>query len=255
MYPRIEFELFGHPQSLATWNLAVGLGMVLAFLLLEKLSREAFDDRQERDAVFWAAVSGLFAGFPCAWLFDGLVRGGSLSLKQMVFHEPLAGFTFLGGLLGGTAVALTILYKRKVEIITALGVLAPPLTMAHAVGRIGCFLAGCCYGKEIYLLGHPFRLPTQLIESGFLFLLTLVLVRIEVSKRFTVYLVAYGVFRFLIELIRDDTRGSMLLPMLSPSQHLSFLMMLVGVGFVLVSHLRPRTIFFIRRSNYNENSI
>ena len=117
-------------------------------------------------------------------------------------------------------------------------------TIAHAFGRIGCFLAGCCYGKETdSWIGvqfphlHEKVIPTQLIESGFLFLLTgilLVLILVFNFKyTFIVYLGAYSVFRFIIEFFRGDPRGNFL-GIFSPSQVWSIFIWIIIVPFFFV---------------------
>lgn len=141
--------------------------------------------------------------------------------------------TFYGGLISGT-IAFILLFNffvRKNDDINFEPILriAPLcITSAHAFGRIGCFLAGCCYGKETdSWIGIVFpnlgkRIPTQLIEAIFLFILTVVLVFIIFKTDFKwtlhIYMASYSIFRFIIEFFRGDAeRGGTLLG-LYPSQ-------------------------------------
>ena len=113
--------------------------------------------------------------------------------------------------------------------ISEIVIIAPPaITLAHAFGRIGCFMAGCCYGKETDSwigVQFPFLsykvVPTQLLESIFLFILTGVLLllvfKFKFKYTFIVYLGAYSIWRFVIEFFRGDYRGSFL-GIFSPSQ-------------------------------------
>ena len=122
------------------------------------------------------------------------------------------------------------------------------ILVGHAFGRIGCFCAGCCYGRPtdsflgVRFPGHIQDVhPTQLYEAFFLFALFAVCSYLLLKKGFkhnmSVYLVAYGIFRFLIEFVRDDERGQ-LLGFISPSQFWSILMIGLGVGvYFLVDKL------------------
>ena len=126
------------------------------------------------------------------------------------------------------------------------------ITVAHAFGRIGCFFAGCCYGRETdSVLGVHFkyvsgnRLPTQLFEAAFLFLLfavlTLLVLKWKCPYTMSVYLVAYGIFRFIIEFFRGDDRGQIFGGALSPSQVGSIVYLLLGIGwFFLHRYLLAR---------------
>ena len=120
------------------------------------------------------------------------------------------------------------------------------ITIAHGIGRIGCFLAGCCYGVQTdSWIGIDFPndglgkvVPTQLIEAIFLFLLTGILVILLLVKKFRynflVYLGAYSVFRFILEFFRGDERGVAFA--LSPSQ--VWCILILGGLFTLYLLLR-----------------
>ena len=118
------------------------------------------------------------------------------------------------------------------------------ILIAHAFGRVGCFFAGCCYGKETdSFLGVKFPNlpnpvhPTQLYEAAFLFLLFaicfILLMKKDFKHNLTVYLIAYGIFRFFIEYLRADDRGEFI-PGISPSQFWSILMVVIGVGLIFL---------------------
>jgi len=86
-------------------------------------------------------------------------------------------------------------------VLKTVDLLIPPLTVAHALGRIGCFLNGCCYGKN----GHPTQLYEMLALFGIFFLLK----RLERRNPspgtiLLTYGLSYGVWRFFIEFLRAD---------------------------------------------------
>ena len=115
-------------------------------------------------------------------------------------------------------------------------IIAPAcITLAHALGRIGCFLSGCCYGIEtdaahgvLFPGMDHYVIPTQIFESIYLFCLSAALVgfafKYNFYYSFVIYAVFYGIFRFIIEFFRGDERGQ--LAGLSPSQYWCILLIL-----------------------------
>ncbi len=163
------------------------------------------------------------------------------------------GFVFYGGLIG--VIGATALYCRRsgIAISAFFDSFTAPMCLGHALGRVGCFFAGCCYGCETNLpigvmypengiapTGVPL-LPTQLMEACFLIILFAVL--LDLSKKrargflSSIYLISYGAWRFIIEFFRRDDRGSIL--SLSTSQFISIFLILIGILWLL--RLRCRT--------------
>jgi phosphatidylglycerol---prolipoprotein diacylglyceryl transferase len=148
------------------------------------------------------------------------------------------GFVFYGGFLG----VLLFLFILKILNYPLSGQnlwpMVPALSFGHAVGRVGCLLAGCCFGKETdwwwgVHLHEANRHPTQLLEAAGLVFLGLVLLKTKAHllNKTVFYLVGYGVLRFFIEHLRGDLiRGSW--GFLTPSQWIS--LGLILSGFVLL---------------------
>ncbi len=161
------------------------------------------------------------------------------------------GFVFYGGLLMSFFTAWLWCRKTHTPMLPMLDIFFPGVTLFHAFGRIGCFLAGCCYGAEttsalgvIYPeggyapAGIPL-LPVQLFEAAFLLILTVILLTVLKRSKtggttFSVYLGAYAIWRFMIEFFRNDPRGAVF--GLSTSQLISILLLLAGI----VLHRRSR---------------
>jgi phosphatidylglycerol:prolipoprotein diacylglycerol transferase len=152
------------------------------------------------------------------------------------------GFAFYGGLLGFSVFAFLYARTQKISFIEILNRVASPLALAHAVGRIGCFLAGCCYGTHCELpwavhndiVGDNLH-PVQLYESAALAVLGIFLwkhetrrLRGEVSSPSAgIYLVMYAILRFVLEFFRGDaTRGAW--GPLSTSQWISLVLVVFG---------------------------
>lgn len=224
-----------------TYSLMIGLGVIVCLLLFMKYNKKL---KTNRDYVYLIEILGVLS------VMVGLL---SATLFQYVFDSlnkeatnTFGAMTFYGGLIGG-AIFFIIGYfayvKKKYpgeSFIKNVLIVAPScITIAHAFGRIGCFCAGCCYGKETNsFLGVKFPdllnkvYPTQLFESIFLFILTAVLFFLAYKYYFLytmpLYMVSYGVFRFLIEFIRGDERGAFLLNM-SPAQWISILLVIGSI--------------------------
>ena len=168
------------------------------------------------------------------------------------------GQTFYGGLIGGAVVFLAFYFgvghfvfkdgSHIGQFFRFLTIAMPAIVIAHALGRIGCLTAGCCYGEvtdewfgiNMYSGGiWAKRVPTQLFESLFLFALFAVLVvlvvRFKMKNTVSVYLIAYGVWRFFIEFVRADSeRGSSGISFLYPSQLTAIVLVVLGVAWIFV---------------------
>lgn len=156
----------------------------------------------------------------------------------------LGGLVFYGGFLGGAAGLMIYLKEYKVPAWPMVNTLVPAIPLAHAIGRVGCFLGGCCYGIPVSWgvcmgpqggapQGVPL-LPVQLIEAGYCLLLAGALLLLTRRIRrpgglLGAYLVAYGVERFVLEFFRYDAiRG--VWAGLSTSQWISLLLIPFGVA-------------------------
>lgn len=254
MYP-----LLFNSDWLSSYALMASVGIVMAMLLFCIISTKT--GLSNSDILFYGFVIVISIMFAAV----------SARLFQMLYNyaetgEAGTGVTFLGGLIGGVAVffILTAIFgkKHRKELFKTVNIAMPCLTLGHFFGRIGCFLAGCCYGMETdgilgvrfveeitkdgtYIYGPP-RIPTQLIEALMLLLLTVSLILIifrlgRLEYATVIYLYTYGFFRFLIEFIRDDSRGAFLLG-LSPSQVISLIMIVGGLvlNILIIKKKVPR---------------
>lgn len=227
------------------YGVMIAVGILCAFLTLFYLTKKKGVDVRFTDFIFYNGIASIVVGFGFATLFQSTYN---------YIKNPSAGFelgsgmTFIGGLIGGVACFLAIYFifrkKYTTRLYEVISLLPCSILIAHAFGRIGCFFAGCCYGKETdsFLgvqfpdLPHPVH-PTQLYEAAFLFVLFAVSVCLILKKDFkhnlSLYLIAYGVFRFLIEYVRGDDRGE-LVGFVSPSQFWSILVVVAGVAIIFV---------------------
>ncbi len=160
-----------------------------------------------------------------------------------------SGLVFYGGFIGGALGLIGYCRVFKLNMADYFDAAIPSLPLAHAFGRLGCFCAGCCYGRESEHFGIIFKnavtgvsltekvIPTQLIEAVFNVLLCIALLLYAGKERRRgshtgLYMICYGVFRFIIEYLRDDEiRGGFL--WFSTSQWIS-LILIIPVGILLL---------------------
>ncbi len=175
-------------------------------------------------------------------------------LETGVFAPENAGMTFYGGLIAGAATFIAVYFLlfafkdkenlRGKNFFFVSDIAAPSIAIAHAIGRIGCLFAGCCHGRVtdawygIYTVNLDAKtVPIPLFESMYLFVLFGVLLwRVRHKKTYglSLYLSAYAVWRFFIEYLRDDNRGSSPVPFLTPSQFTAVVLFAVAVALYFV---------------------
>ncbi len=238
MYPTI----FGFIDSYAVF---LGLGVVASLVLFEIYFRKILKENPAK--IFYLEILLAFA-LVFGMLGAYLVQNFYDFIQDPSHYSWSWRSTFFGGLIfgvGGFILAFFLFVrKRYPDGLMKIVVITPAsVALAHAFGRIGCFMDGCCYGKVSdawYAMYFPVLqktvIPTQLFEAIFLFILSALLILIAFKKRslytIPVYAMSYGVWRFLIEFLRDDYRGS-LIPGISPSQFWA-LVLFVGGAAVLV---------------------
>lgn len=224
-----------------------GLAMAVAFVAgIEVSARRApaygFTPDQMHDSAIPVLAAGLI-GAKVTYLFTN--RAEISSDWHAMISLVRGGFVFYGGVAGGVAGAVWWARRRGLPLLGYCDMVAPGLAFALAVGRLGCFFNGCCYGKPVGWglvvpsLGDGLaRHPTQLYEVAGASAIGFLLLRVpapEPARRgrvFALFLIVYAALRFTDEFLRDDPRG----PMpggLSVSQWLSIVGMLLGLALLL----------------------
>ena len=240
-----SFQAFG--LTIPMYGVMSALGMLAAFILLGFTRKHTrFSEDHALSAALWAIIMGFVGAKVLFYLVE---------IKQVIadpsyiLHTLREGFVFYGALIGGLGGVGIYALKKKLPFFSLTDYFIPGLVIGHAFGRIGCLFAGCCYGMECETpisivfpagsaapAGIPL-LPTQILESVFLFLLCAFLVwRLAKQKPFgTVsgwYMALYGVWRFTIEFFRSDERG--FVGALSTSQFISIFIFAGGVALLLL---------------------
>ena len=207
------------------------------------------------DGIWNFAIYGILIALVCSklwllaseWDYYAANPGEILSVATL----QSAG-TFYGGVVGG--IVWTIVYTRiaKLPMLAVLDVCAAPVALGHAIGRVGCFVAGCCYGKQTSLpwgvtftnaiaariAGTPLNVslhPTQLYEAAAEFVNFVLLVWLGTRQKFSgqligTFFVLYGIQRGAIEFLRGDPgRTLMFHDMVSLMQIVSVALIFAGV--------------------------
>lgn len=144
------------------------------------------------------------------------------------------GMVFYGGLLGGALYLAVYCYYYKLNY-TTLGAFIPSLMLAHAIGRVGCLFAGCCYGAVCDLpwaitLHNQARHPVPIYEAIGLLLGALWLLHKKFSYKsmFTFYCIYYSILRFMLEFLRGDSIRGVYYG-LATSQWISIIIFILGI--------------------------
>lgn len=224
----------------------LSVGAVAAIISFRLLADKIGLCAEVQNLCIFDAVASIVVGYGSAVLFQAFYNIRERGRFEITSDT---GATFYGGLIGGVACFFAIYFiaghfvcrdgAHKKNLFSMTDAAISGVVIGHAFGRIGCLMAGCCYGartdawygiKMVYL-GYKV-VPTQLFEAIFLALLFAFFVfRIVRGKTYNlpIYMVAYGVWRFLIEYMRDDYRGSTAVSFLTPSQLTAVIMVAGGV--------------------------
>jgi len=211
-----------------------GIGFHLSRYLL-KISDQNFN------MLFWGSFLSSWIG---AKLFFLISSPDSLIFPSFWFG---GGFVFYGGIIGGLLFLLPFSYLNKEVKLKDLGVVSIPICISQGVGRLGCFLAGCCFGSDstipwaVHLHGN-FRHPVQIYEALGLFILGFLLWKSRKNNLFVFYFLGYGVLRFFLEFFRGDEIRGITAIGLSYSQIVSLVLIFVGVLIWVRKKFRPRSL-------------
>lgn len=217
-----------------SYNLLIATGIAMAMLFLQYQNNFRQKSEDDKFKIHLSLLISVIIGFTGAYIFDAYTQNVPLNLENL----NRIGLTFFSGLICGCILLALMLKFFSLPVLQSLNTLTPSFCIAHFFGRIGCFLAGCCYGKPTssifgvtfpkdslaYHHHHSFIKvhPTQLYESLFVAVLFILLYRLKPKNTFYIYLISYSLFRFFLEFIRDDSRGIALNQQIfTPSQVIS----------------------------------
>lgn len=249
-------ELFSiGPVTIYSYGLMIAIGVLAAIGLGEHLAKKT--GLAEDGFMTSLGVYSVIGGFLGAKILYWITILPELMRDPSHFLDLANGFVVYGGLIGGILTAWIYCRWKKTDFLKAFDLAVPLIALAQGFGRIGCFLAGCCYGEETHsVFGVVFHnspyapsdvrlIPTQLISSGldFLNFLFLYLLFRRQSRKDTaeqkkgtvgcMYIITYSVGRFILEFFRGDLeRGAV--GVLSTSQFISVFTVIAGIVLFVV---------------------
>ncbi|MFH1361594.1 MAG: prolipoprotein diacylglyceryl transferase [bacterium] len=209
------------PLTIHSYGLMVALGYLVGILLiLFYAKREGIPPETILDLAIWVIISGVVG----ARLFYVLGQWGEYRNNPLeIFTIQKGGLVFLGGFLANLLVLLVGTKLKKISWLKLFDAIAPGAAMGIAIGRIGCFLNGCCFGLPTQLpwgIKFPFGSlaysyyphdhihPTQLYSSLAMLLVLLIIVFVIYPRKkydgfvFYWWLIGYSLYRFSVEFLR-----------------------------------------------------
>lgn len=262
MYP-ILFHIGNFPLN--TYGVFLALAFLGAIFVTVRLAeRDGLPRERIYDLCLWLLLSSLIGSKILMFFTEPEYREHPLHFFSLDFLR--SGGVFYGGLLGAMLTGYILMRRWKLPWWKTADACAPGIALGNVLGRLGCFSAGCCWGKPTNLpwgvrfteLGHQITgvptdaalHPTQLYESFAMLIAFFFLLRLHKRKKFSgqvilAYALIYSTVRFLIEFVRADPRGDILglttLTGLSTSQMISIIVGIGGLILLLVRARRART--------------
>ena len=231
------------PLNVYGYGLMIAIGIIVAYLVVEYRAKKK---NMDADRIFTMTLWCLFGGIIGAKLLYWLTDLKNIIADPKVLLNLSNGFVIYGAVIGGVTAAVIYCRKQKIAFLPYLDLCMPSVALAQGFGRIGCLLAGCCYGVEtssrfsiVFTQSkiapngvHLF--PTEPLSSIFDFAMFFVLITIakKEHKNGTItclYMLFYSVGRFVIEFFRGDLeRGS--IGVLSTSQFIAIIVIVAALG-------------------------
>ncbi|SFB14787.1 prolipoprotein diacylglyceryl transferase [Clostridium frigidicarnis] len=235
----ILFDVWGF--KVYGYGFMIAIGIIFAIILLTKRSNKA---GYNEDHILNMTIISIIAGILGGKILYIITDFKSIIKNPEILRDFGAGFVIYGAIIAGVLSVYLYAKRKSWDILEVFDLVIPSLPLAQGFGRIGCLLAGCCYGAEtnsvcsIVFTGSQFAPnnvhlhPTQIYSSIFDFILAAVLIWYDKrnkgkGKTFILYLICYSAGRFFVEFLRNDPRGNV--GNLSTSQFISIFVFIIGV--------------------------
>lgn len=241
------FNIYGY-------GLMIAIGIVIAVWLFMKRTKErGYNEDHILNMIIITIIFGRLGGkvFYILTDFKYIASNPSIIIEQFGY-----GFVIYGAIIFGIVSVFLYSKKKKWSTLEVFDLLVPEVALAQGFGRIGCLLAGCCYGAitngPLYIV-FPYGglapagehlYPTQVYSFIFDFLLSVFLFWYSKKKSkklgdtTSMYLIIYSIGRFLVEFLRNDPRGE--IGILSTSQFISIFILIAGVLLLNRDKLKGR---------------
>ena len=236
------------PLTVYGYGAMIALGVIAAWIVTEfRARRQKLDSEHVFSLVLWGLIGGLFSAKLLFWITEWKTI---VSDPGYILDTIADGFVVYGGIIGGIFAGWLYCHLKKADFWKYFDLVMPSVALAQGFGRIGCLLAGCCYGRETdsvlsitfqnsdFAPNHVALIPTQIYSSVLDFLHFILLLYIARHKKkdgqvAACYLIFYSIGRFILEFFRGDlVRGSV--GSLSTSQFISLFILVAGIVILAV---------------------
>lgn len=255
MYPTL-FEL--GPLTVYSYGVLLAAAYLLGLqMAMKRAQARGLDQARVMDLGIYIIISALIGAKLLLFITDFRTF---IDDPKTLIDLARSGGVFYGGLILAVAVALLYIRRIGLPLWTTCDVFAPGIALGHVVGRLGCFFAGCCYGRPTSVpwaitftnvdaatnVGTPLNVPvhpTQLYEAGAEGLILAILLATESrgqrypGRTFWLYMLLYAISRFVIEIYRGDPRGAV--GPFSTSQFISLILGPLAVAMLVYLRRQP----------------
>ena len=236
---------------LPTYGVLVSIGVLVGlWISVRNSQRQGIDPEKAWNLGILVVLCGIL-GAKILYILVDLSYYRAHPSEIFSFSTMQAGGVFSGGLLAALLAAAWYIRRSHMPTLATCDAFAPGLALGHAIGRVGCFAAGCCWGKPTthfwgitfknpmanYLVGTPLGVPlepTQLFESAVELANFFLLMWLFRRKKFDgqvigAYLFLYGIARYFLEFLRDDPgRGEVFGGMMTGTQLIAIFLVIGG---------------------------
>ncbi len=227
------------PFTVRGYGLMVAIGVLVAIFVGDYRAKKK---GLNGDLIYGLTLTTVVLGFMVAKILYIITEWEGFIENPMSYITG-NGFVVFGGIIGGAVVIWAYCKWKKMDFLRYLDLMIPSVALAQGFGRIGCFLAGCCYGKETdswfgitfteshFAPNHVKLFPSQLVMSAGDFVIAAILFLYtkkdrSKGKASALYLMIYSVGRFFVEFTRNDDRG--FVGALSTSQFIGIFIFIIG---------------------------
>lgn len=244
-----------------TYGVLVAIAFLVALWITQKLAvKQGLNGERVMNLGIYCALAGMLGGKLAMFMFDWKIYWNDPS--QIFSKETLQAMgVYQGGLVLALIVAIWYMRAKHLPPLLTCDAFAPGIAIGHAIGRVGCFAAGCCWGKECnlpwavtfrnadahQLTGVPLDLPlhpTQLYESfAEVIIFAILWRRFHQPHRpgmiIGLYLILYSAVRFAVEFVRNHEQALPFGGPLSITQYISLATLLLGIWLTMRRPMTP----------------
>ncbi|MDE6888437.1 MAG: prolipoprotein diacylglyceryl transferase [Eubacterium sp.] len=240
------------PVTIHMYGLMIGLGYVTAYLISCLRARKKGLNEDILWGILICSILGILTGSRILYYIVSIPQ---ILKDPSILWNFKNGYVVYGGISFGVLFGYLYCQKKKASFFKYFDLVMPAVSVAQGFGRIGCFFAGCCYGRQTASWFHIIYthsdfapnnvplIPTQLLSSAGNFLIAGFLFWYASKAKTTgtvgaMYMILYSVGRFFIEILRNDFRGEW--GGLSTSQLISVIVLFLGILlFILLKKRKP----------------